>query len=109
MSFPNALTRTTMERLAHFSFFNSLNDFLSRQNKNKQIVYAFAGTPSIKDAIEAIGIPHTEVDSILVNHTHVDFSYALQNGDQVAVSPLTDISTRTFSSLIPAIAYPLTF
>jgi uncharacterized protein with PIN domain len=98
-----------MNHLARFRFSNSLNDFLSCQKKNEPVNYVFDGTPSIKDAIEAIGIPHTEVDVILVNQTPVDFCYGLQNGDEVGVFPLTNISTRTADSLTPVPAYPLAF
>jgi uncharacterized protein with PIN domain len=98
-----------MDHVAHFRFSYSLNDFLSGQKKNKPIVYAFNGTPSVKDAIEAIGIPHTEVDVILVNETPVDFSYGLQDGDKVSVYPLASISARTPNSLTPVPHYPLRF
>jgi uncharacterized protein with PIN domain len=98
-----------MDRLAHFRFSNSLNDFLSPKKKNESIRYAFDGTPSIKDAIEAIGIPHPEVDVILVHETPVDFCYRLQNGDEVTVFPLTQISERKANSLTPVPAFPLAF
>jgi hypothetical protein len=47
-----------MENLAVFRFYDSLNDFLSSPNKDTQINYRFSGNPAIKDAIEALGIPH---------------------------------------------------
>jgi uncharacterized protein with PIN domain len=50
--------------------------------------YRFDGQPGIKDAIEAQGIPHTEVDLIVVNGESVGFSYQLQDGDRVAVYPV---------------------
>lgn len=50
--------------------------------------YEFRGKPSIKDAIEAIGVPHTEVDLILVNQKSVGFDYHLRHGDRVAVYPV---------------------
>src|SRR5690606_7142812 len=48
----------------------------------------FWGTPSVKDAIQALGIPHTEVDLILSNGSPVDFTYHLQAGDRIAVYPV---------------------
>jgi hypothetical protein len=33
------------------------------------------------DELEALGVPHTEIDLILVNGKSVDFNYILQNGD----------------------------
>lgn len=75
-----------------------LNDFLSMERKQHEFSYSFYGNPAIKDALEALGIPHTEIDVILVNDQSVDFSYALQAGDRVAVYPvfeLFDITTVT--------------
>ncbi|MPZ74134.1 MAG: twitching motility protein PilT [Nitriliruptorales bacterium] len=43
---------------------------------------------SVKDAIESCGVPHTEVDLVLVNGTSVDFGHAVTAGDRVAVYPL---------------------
>jgi uncharacterized protein with PIN domain len=41
----------------------------------------------VKDAIEATGIPHPEVDVILVNGSAEDFTCRLQHGDHVSVYP----------------------
>ena len=38
--------------------------------------------------IESFGIPHTEVDLIIVNGISVDFMYQVQNGDNVHVYPV---------------------
>ena len=38
--------------------------------------------------IEAQGVPHTEIDLILVNHESVGFSYIVQDGDLVSVYPV---------------------
>jgi uncharacterized protein with PIN domain len=98
-----------MENLASFFFHHSLNDFLKPANRNNHIVYHFNGNPAIKDAIEAIGIPHTEVDSILVNGAPINFYYKLCDKDKVEVSPLHANTTTTTSSLTPALVYPLCF
>ena len=37
--------------------------------------------------IEALGVPHTEVELILVNGLSVGFEYMLENGDRVAIFP----------------------
>jgi uncharacterized protein with PIN domain len=76
-----------MEGAAHFRFFGSLNDFLSSGRKASKFAYAFTGAPAIKDAIEANGVPHPEVDVILVNGVAVDFAYALLPQDDVEVYP----------------------
>jgi uncharacterized protein with PIN domain len=73
---------------AYFRFYEELNDFLPLHSRKKTVEYRFSGSPAIKDAIEAIGIPHTEVDLILVNGQSVDFTYRLADGDQVSVYPI---------------------
>ena len=73
---------------ALFRFYAELNDFIPRDKKQKQFSYYFTGNPAIKDAIEAIGIPHTEVDLIIVNGKSVGFEYQLQNSDKVSVYPV---------------------
>ena len=76
-----------MEGTAHFRFFGSLNDFLPSGQKDTAFSYAFAGAPAVKDAIEAIGVPHPEVDAILVNGAPVNFAHALRLQDAVEVYP----------------------
>lgn len=73
---------------AQFRFYEELNDFLHDDKKKVTFPYQFNGTPSIKDAIEAIGIPHTEIDLILVNSISVGFDYQLQPDDLVSVYPV---------------------
>lgn len=72
---------------ANFRFYEELNDFLPSGKKKIPFDYSFNGKPSVKDAIEAIGVPHVEVDLILVNSISVDFSCKLADGDQVSVYP----------------------
>ncbi len=73
---------------AVFRFYGELNDFLPPKHRQCDIEYNFQNTPAIKDAIEALGVPHTEVDLIVVNGQSVGFSYRLCDGDRVAVYPV---------------------
>lgn len=73
---------------AIFRFYGELNDFLPPKHRQSDIEYSFQNTPAIKDAIEALGVPHTEVDLIVVNEQSVSFSYRLRDGDRVAVYPV---------------------
>lgn len=74
--------------LAWFRFYEELNEFLSSDKRKKLFAYSFKGNPSVKDAIEALGIPHVEVDLILVNSLSVNFSNKLRDGDLVSVYPV---------------------
>ena len=72
---------------ATFQFHAELNDFLPNGRRAAAFEYRFEGSPSAKDAIEAIGVPHTEVDVILVQGRAAGFAYLLQPGDRVEVYP----------------------
>ena len=77
-----------VRREARFRFYAELNDFLPEARRQCDFGYGFVGTPTVKDAIEAIGVPHTEVDVILVDGESVDFSQLLKGGERVAVYPM---------------------
>ncbi len=73
---------------AYFRFYEELNDFLLPEQCKQDLSYRFRGHPGIKDPIEVFGIPHTEVELIMVNGQSVGFDYQLQDGDRVAVYPM---------------------
>ena len=75
------------EKTATIRFYEELNDFLPKKNKKRDIVFHFFNHPTIKDTIESFGVPHTEVDIILVNGTSVEFDYHLISKDRVSVYP----------------------
>jgi uncharacterized protein with PIN domain len=84
--------------LAWFRFYEELNDFLPEGKRKIFFPWSFSGNPSVKDAIEALGVPHVEIDMILVNGISVNFSYKLRNKDTVSVYPVfesLDISSVT--------------
>jgi uncharacterized protein with PIN domain len=73
---------------AFFRFYEELNDFLPPARRKRTVSYAFRGSPSVKHAIEALGVPHPEVDLVLANGTSVDFGYRVCPGDRVSVYPV---------------------
>ena len=73
---------------ATFRFYEELNDFLPKHRRKTDFEATFKGKRSIKDMIEALGVPHTEIDLILVNGNSVDFNYILQDEDRVSVYPV---------------------
>jgi len=76
------------EYTAEFRFYEELNDFLPPEQRKRTHLYRFSGHPGIKDPIEVFGVPHTEVDLIVVNGHSVGFDYQLQAGDRVSVYPV---------------------
>lgn len=74
--------------LANFRFYAELNDFLDAAQQGRSLGYRFDGNPAIKDPIETLGVPHSEVDLIIVDGRSVGFDYQLVHGDRVAVYPV---------------------
>jgi uncharacterized protein len=72
----------------YFRFYEELNDFLPESKKKKHFEHYYTDLASVKDMIEAFGIPHTEIDLILVNGKSVDFNYVINDGDNVSVYPV---------------------
>jgi len=70
-----------------FRFYEELNDYLPVAQRKTTITREIAGTPSVKDAIESLGVPHTEIDLILVDGTSVRFDRRLRGGERIAVYP----------------------
>ena len=73
---------------ATLRFYEELNDFLPRHRQKTDFEVEIKGKRSIKDMIEALGLPHKEIDLILVNEKSVDFTYILQDGDRISVYPV---------------------
>jgi uncharacterized protein with PIN domain len=73
---------------ADFRFYEELNDFLRPDLRKRTFRHAFNGTPAVKDVIEAIGVPHAEVDLVLIDGESVNFSRRLCDGNRVAVYPV---------------------
>ncbi len=68
-------------------FYGELNDLISPELRQTTFKHCFNGQPSIKDLVESIGVPHTEIDFILVNGESVDFSHQITGGEQISVYP----------------------
>ncbi|HEX2493281.1 MAG TPA: Mut7-C RNAse domain-containing protein [Steroidobacter sp.] len=81
------IPRVGESALTEFRFYEELNDFLPPHARKRTLGYRIRGAPAVKNAIEAIGVPHTEVDLILVNGDSVNFSHRLHGGERVAVYP----------------------
>lgn len=72
---------------ATFRFYEELNDFLPPARRKREFVCTCARAATAKHMIEALGIPHTEVELLLVNGESVGFDRLLQDNDRVAVFP----------------------
>ncbi|HEX2009872.1 MAG TPA: Mut7-C RNAse domain-containing protein [Roseateles sp.] len=72
---------------ATFRFYEELNDFLAPRRRGHEFACRCAPSATTKHMIEAFGVPHTEVELVLVNGESVAFERRLSDGDRVAVYP----------------------
>ena len=69
-------------------FYAELNDFLRDAQKQTRFKIELNRRTSVKDLIESLGVPHTEVEVILANGKSVDFSYIVKREDDLSIYPM---------------------
>jgi hypothetical protein len=88
---------------AEFRFYAELNRFLAPCYRQRSFLHALSRDATVKHMIEALGVPHTEVELILGDGEPVGFSHRLTDGERVSVypyfstldvTPLTRINSR---------------
>ena len=95
---------------ASFRFYGNLNDFLPVLRRQKAIFYPLNGPVAVKHPIEALGVPHTEVEYLLANGISVGFSYLVQPEDQISVYPtFHEIDVDPLYPLRPSLPTPPRF
>ena len=72
---------------ATFRFYAELNDFLARERRGRAFPTPCARAATTKHMVEALGVPHTEVELVLVNGEPAGLDDILEDGDRVAVYP----------------------
>jgi uncharacterized protein with PIN domain/sulfur carrier protein ThiS len=70
------------------SFYEELNFFIKGHALKEDIEFSYHGKRSVKDLVESYGIPHVEVDMILVNGESVSFDHIVKTGDHISVYPM---------------------
>lgn len=76
-----------MSATAHFRFHGELESFLVPAHRGSVLMHAYARAATLKQAIESLGVPHTEVGRVEVNGSCATLSRASRNGDTVDVFP----------------------
>jgi len=72
---------------AQFRFYEELNDFLPSRLRKRSFRHVCARRATVKQAFEALGVPHTEVELVLVDGESVDFSHIVGEGERISVYP----------------------
>ncbi|HEY4556489.1 MAG TPA: Mut7-C RNAse domain-containing protein [Lysobacter sp.] len=73
---------------SRFLIHGRLARFLAPRRRGGAFVHAFDGTPALRDPLEALGVPHTEVGRILVDGLPARLSRRLCGGEHVEVFPI---------------------
>ncbi|MCY4485172.1 MAG: hypothetical protein OXC12_20065 [Spirochaetaceae bacterium] len=79
-------------------FYQELGDFLAPQRRGREFEVAVNDGTTTKALVEHCGVPHGEVDLLLVDGESVDFACKLRDGQRVSVYPVFesfDISALT--------------
>lgn len=83
-------------------FYGELNDFLSPVRRGRALIRGLVTPTTVKDLVESFGIPHTEVDVILVDGESVSFDRRVSGGERVAVYPVFEsFDVRPLTRLRP--------
>jgi len=68
-------------------FYAELVDLLAPERRGGPVIVRFDVAPTVKDAVEALGVPHTEVDLIVADGEPVGWDHRLVDGERIAVYP----------------------
>jgi uncharacterized protein with PIN domain len=77
--------RTLQMSTVRFHFADELARFLSPLHRGVHFDYSCARAASVKNAIEALGVPHTEVGPVFVNGAPATLQRTVREGDQIEV------------------------
>lgn len=77
----------TLRGMVHVRFYADLGHFLPYARRGVTFDHPLSGRTSIKDLVEALGVPHTEIDLLLVNGDSVGFDHIVRDGDRISVYP----------------------
>jgi uncharacterized protein with PIN domain len=94
-----ASPKTTLD----IRFYAGLRRLLPPRLRSGRVRHVVTGPRSIKDVIESYGVPHTEVDVLIVDGESVDFGYRPAGGEHIAVYPVFEsFDVRPLIRLRPA-------
>ena len=83
------------------SFHGDTLDLLRRTpDPDGNIVYPLSRRASIKDIIESLGLPHTEVSKIVLNGQEQTFEKIAGDGDHFEIHPLTSAMLPTMATTL---------
>ena len=75
-------------------FHGHLDFFLGSRRGTGAVQRTLKEKTSVKDVIESCGVPHPEVDLILINRQSIDFNHTLTSDAEIAVFPVGTAPTQ---------------
>lgn len=72
---------------ASFRFHGELADFLPRERRGTRFAYQCARAATLKNAIEALGVPHTEIGRLVLNGEPATLQRIVRPGDEIDIFP----------------------
>lgn len=87
--------------VARFRFDEALSPFLRSDRRGETFEHACAQSATLKNAVEALGVPHTEVGAILVNGSPATLQRIVREGDVVEVSAQLREEAREEMGYVP--------
>jgi uncharacterized protein with PIN domain/sulfur carrier protein ThiS len=67
--------------------YGDLADFLPRAHRGRTLLVALRDRTSVKDLLESVGVPHPEIDVVVVDGEPVGFEHVVAGGERVAAYP----------------------
>jgi len=64
-------------------FYGTLNDFLHPRLRQVSFRHGYTGSPSIKDIVESVGVPHVEISLVLLNGEVSSLDSHPERGDRI--------------------------
>lgn len=83
-------------------FYAELNDLVSAGGSGRELERQVGPGETVKDLVEALGVPHTEVDLVLVNGEPAPLGHRLQDRDRISVYPVFESLDITAVSSVRA-------
>ena len=86
--------------IIHFVFHGDVVRLLSKSRRGRKLKHSLKRRASIKDILEALGIPHTEVGMIKANNKQISFEFIPEEEIIIHIYPMTGDVVKSLPNLL---------